>query len=360
MSARKVKDVWIVDFWFQHVDGRRERIRKAAPVNTRNGAQEYERQLRTEMLSPRKRAKPVRFDQFAPEFEAVFVKANLKFATQLTYESTIRHHLVPEFGSTLLGDITAQRIERFKARLMSGEPAPKTVRNTLGVLSRMLHVAKEWGHVAEVPTIRLPKIPAPRFRFLSDEEIRRLLASPGLYWHAPIYFALMTGCRQGEIWALERDQIDLANASARIDRAVYRGRVGLPKHDKVRTVDLSPALVAHLTEHLRVTRLDTRLVFPSTEARMRQERKADEGLRLAAKRAGIAPFGWHVLRHTFASRLVMRGVPLQAVQELLGHSRIDETMRYAHLSPSAKRDAVGRLDDLGEQTQGTQMATGGG
>lgn len=69
MSARKVKDVWTVDFWFQHVDGRRERIRKAAPVNTRNGAEEYERQLRTEMLSPRKRSKPVRFDQFAPEFE---------------------------------------------------------------------------------------------------------------------------------------------------------------------------------------------------------------------------------------------------------------------------------------------------
>ena len=51
-----------------------------------------------------------------------------------------------------------------------------------------------------------------------------------------------------------------------------------------------------------------------------------------------------MLRHTFASHLVMRNVPLKAVQELLGHATIEMTMRYAHLSPDARRDAVGVLD----------------
>src|SRR5882762_7301135 len=64
----------------------------------------------------------------------------------------------------------------------------------------------------------------------------------------------------------------------------------------------------------------------------------------ACKRAGLRPISWHVLRHTFASHLVMRGVPLKAVQELLGHATIEMTMRYAHLSPDARRDAVGVLD----------------
>ena len=51
------------------------------------------------------------------------------------------------------------------------------------------------------------------------------------------------------------------------------------------------------------------------------------------------------LRHTFASHLVMKSVPLKAVQELLGHSTIEMTMRYAHLAPSMLQSAVLCLDD---------------
>jgi len=54
--------------------------------------------------------------------------------------------------------------------------------------------------------------------------------------------------------------------------------------------------------------------------------------------------GWHVLRHSYASALVMRGVDMKTVQELMGHTTIQQTDKYAHLSPAVKREAVKKLD----------------
>jgi integrase len=63
----------------------------------------------------------------------------------------------------------------------------------------------------------------------------------------------------------------------------------------------------------------------------------------AVKKAGLVDFTWHDLRHTFASRLVMADVDIRTVAELMGHKKIQMTMRYAHLAPEHKPVAVERL-----------------
>jgi integrase len=73
----------------------------------------------------------------------------------------------------------------------------------------------------------------------------------------------------------------------------------------------------------------------------------------ALEDAKITNFRWLDLRHTFASRLVMKGVDIRTVQELMGHKTIQVTLRYAHLAPQHQLEAVQRLCDTGLALEGS-------
>jgi integrase len=75
--------------------------------------------------------------------------------------------------------------------------------------------------------------------------------------------------------------------------------------------------------------------------------------------AGLVNFHYHDLRHTFASRLVMKGVPIRAVQEYMGHRTIQMTMRYAHLAPSYQRENIELLCSPGPAKPRLRALAGG-
>ena len=81
--------------------------------------------------------------------------------------------------------------------------------------------------------------------------------------------------------------------------------------------------------------LQGELVFCQVDGSPYNQSMARWPLRRFCKRAGLRSVQWHVLRHTAASHWVMRGASLKAVQDLLGHSTIQMTMRYAHLARSS-------------------------
>ena len=89
---------------------------------------------------------------------------------------------------------------------------------------------------------------------------------------------------------------------------------------------------------------NTGYVFLDKKNRPFESHGLERELREVRYKVGLRPIGWHTLRHSFASHLAMRGVPLHVVQALLGHSSITTTMRYAHVAPTILQSAIDLLN----------------
>jgi len=351
MPATKFRGKWYVDAWINVPGQGRQRIRRLSPVQTRRGAEQHERQLVESALSTSTPCVERRFDEYAVEFLKTYAITNNKLAEVESKEMILRVHLIPFFGEHLISEIGRTEIEQYKAVQVEKHLSPKTINNHLTVLRKMLMEAVERGELEHVPAIKWLKVPKPAFKFLDFEEAERLVTATDEEWRPMVEFALKTGLRIGELLALRWEDLDLVAGRVMVRRAVSRGKIGTPKNGKEREVPLSRKAMALMKRHRH---LKGELVFSGPAGEMLKRDQPRWPLWRAWRKSGLVTaerklLGWHVLRHSFASHLVMRGVPLKTVQELLGHSTIEMTMRYAHLSPVVRRDAVELLDQSAPQ-----------
>jgi integrase len=138
-----------------------------------------------------------------------------------------------------------------------------------------------------------------------------------------------TGLRRGELLALRWESIDFS-------RQILTVEGGTAKSRQTRHVPLNDEAIRELKRwHEQANGgqrvFESRTSFKSAWASL-------------LKRAKITKFRWHDLRHHFASRLVLGGVPLNTVRDLLGHSSVAMSLRYAHLAPDQRREAVAKLN----------------
>jgi integrase len=339
------KKGWEVDIRLVYPDGSKGRERRKAPVSARSAAlrwgQARERELLLAWSRPKKKDVPS-FRDFVPDFMANHAKVNNKPSEVTAKDKNFRVHLLPAFGSFKLDEIRARDIDRYSAKKLKSGLSPKTINNTLTLLRKTLATAQRWEIIETVPTINWLKVPPSEFRFLDFDEARKFLAAAEHepLWYAMVLTAMRTGLRNGELRALRWVDVDLVAGKLIVRQAAAKQVVGTPKSHKHREVPLTDETV----KVLRDKRSLMKLVFPHPDGRMWTQDECDRPLRRISRRAGLPAVSWHVLRHTFASHLAMRGAPMKAIQELLGHAHIATTLRYAHLSPSAKRDAVALLE----------------
>jgi integrase len=375
MAVRKVRqkdrhgemrEFFMVDVTHQRPDGTRHRVRKVARIQNKRAAEAEEREILAALVAGtyqrEEKQKPApapveaeTFADFADEFVRVYATTNNKPSEVETKRAIVRIHLSPAFGTLPLAGITLARIEAYKAQKLGEELSAKTVNNHLTVLRKILDTAREWERLAVVPKVKWLKLPPQEFDFFDFEEVDRLIAGAAPEARAMVTVAARTGLRLGELLALRWCDVDLPRGRIVVRQAVARGIVGSPKSGKPREVPLSEQALAALKAHRH---LRGELVFCTEKGEMITRNSAKWIVWSACRRAALRRVGWHALRHTFASHLVMRGAPLKAVQELLGHATIEMTLRYAHLSPDARREAVRLLDGAQGNPRATQATSG--
>jgi integrase len=288
--------------------------------------------------------------------------------------ASVNAHIIPELGPLAVGRLTRERLKtwhrglaasaprlRAKAgkithRDTSGDPdalrrRQSTANRVLTILKAALNHARAEGKVtcsadAWTGVKAFRETDQPKVRYLLDDEAARLANACPSDFRELVTAALLTGARYGELASMKVGAFDPQAGTV----TIAASKSGKPRH--VFLTDEGRALFVRFTAgQPRTARMFERDVVAKqatkdapAEMRRAAWAKSDQFrlMRSACQAARIAPaIGFHVLRHTYASRLATRGVPMPVIAAQLGHSDTRMTERhYAHLSPTYVADTV--------------------
>jgi integrase len=320
-------------------NGRQIRIEGTPLANTKVAAEAAERKHIDRVMYPEKHAaaadEPVSeqvpaVKKFAPTFEAEYLPRS-KPTERRSKKSIINGDggLVEFFGHLRLDEINQGHVNAYVVS-MEGL-STKTINNKLTVLSTMLRYAHDLGLIP-APKLKCHiKSMSPDVVAVPAPDVSKLLDKADPWWTAAVLLASEAGLRVGEIRGLQHT--DVRSGQLTVRRAIDQAdNVTTPKHDKRRSVPLSPALEAALAalprRGLWVLSHANGSAWGYEELLMGiNALYAAAGVTVPASETGVT-MPWHSLRHTFGTELAGRGVPIPVIKELMGHASIATTMRY--------------------------------
>jgi integrase len=321
-------------WWIRYADTTGHIRREKA--GTKSAALTLYRKRKTEILEGKKlpenlRRANVAFEEIARD--ALEYSRTTKVREAYRIDRWHMETLLQWFRNHSAADLNPQEIERRLNELAAEGRKPATVNRYRTLLSLTFSLAVRNGKLSSNPVklVKRRKENNERVRFLDEEEEVKLRTKicelhPG--HEAEFDLALHTGMRRGEQYGLCWQDVDLKRGIITIPRS---------KHGEVRHIQINSVARAAL-QTLR--KLSDGLGYVCPRFKGPESRDAREWFNQVLSQAKIQNFRWHDLRHTFASRLVMARVPLRAVQVLLGHKRIETTLRYSHLGETHLREAV--------------------
>jgi integrase len=294
-----------------------------------------------------------------------YVKANCSQRTFDGYEAIIEHHLIPALGHIQLKQLQPQGIQAYYGQACERLSA-RTVHHHHRVLSQSLKYAVRQGCLGRNPC-ELVDAPSPHkkaMRTLTPGEVESLLrTAQDSQYYPVIYAAVSSGLRQAELLGLRWRDIDTdIMCSISVSQVLYKRRgVYIFKEPKTahsrRLVAMTPKLAAFLREYKQGRKALWRevgkelslddLVFANIEGKPLDPSMLSHNFGKMARKAGLRGVRFHDLRHTFASLMLLRGVPAKVISEALGHASVAFTMdTYSHIMAGMQSDAMALLDEV--------------
>ncbi len=340
-TLRKKGNCYFVDY---RVNGRRRRKNVGASKKMAELAlKDIEVKLIKQELGFEK--KDSTFAKLLADYEG-YCKTNLAPGTRTRYKSIIanfKRFLSVDFPHIeKISHFTPKIFEDYKGFRKGEHAQNRTINAEMVVVRMMFRLAIQWGYSKENPTngvskLRIINKVAPRF--LTEEECKKLLEACD-NWLYPIFYSFLnTGMRKSELENLEWADIDFNRKKIKI---VMKDSWS-PKTNE-REIPINNGMLDILKKQKHKTS-GSKFVFPDEEGGKIYKNRLRKRLMTLTKQCGFGDVTKiHSLRHTFASHLVMKGVDLATIKKLMGHSDIDTTMIYSHLSEKHVDSAVEKLD----------------
>lgn len=278
---------------------------------------------------------------------------DLKRSTLARYTYVLEHYIQPVLGAVLLSQLTANQISEFLRRLQKNGLSGKSARD-VGVLLKSIlrYSAKKLDCPSPGMTVELPAYRRKQIDIFYPDEIRRLaqmIMDEPTTTGIGILLTLNTGLRLGELCALQYKDIDLRNGVLHVSKTVQRIRSGErtclmvlpPKSDSARRTIPLPGDMAALLKKIIQSHPNRENYLLTGKNVPMEPRTMQYQYRTLLKAAGIPYRNFHVLRHTYASRCVERGVDIKSLSEMLGHADVRTTLQvYVHSSLEHKMRVI--------------------
>jgi integrase len=341
--------------WYSDFVHNGERYTKSWGAISKTVAKEKDRKFQTEVAEGKHslKSKRITFENFAKKY-LEYARVNKKPKSAKRNEVSI-NMLMPHFKGKILGSIHRFMLEKYKKDRKEEGRETATINMDVDTIKNMMRKAVEWGFLSQNPLrdVKRLKGKSERMWVLTPEEEEKLLEEcrknqqrkKARYLPDLVLVALHSGMREAEIFNMRDGDINLDLRFILVTDTKNGESRKVPINDTLKKIlerrmqDQTSEYIFYNANGEKLTVLTNAFINAVNRAGLvRNEFKRGETKEIR--------FRFHDLRHTFGSRLGMRGTDLKTIMEIMGHKTPQMSMRYQHPMPSHKLEAVKTLDQV--------------